>query len=441
MGELAADRVEPRTPIVVRQRLAPPHLLDVRRRMEVVGIEKRPAEPTRERGADRRFPDARDTHHDDDHQPTRWKSMKPRSGFVCTSRTRTRSPTSSPSCPRSTRPSTGGSKMRTHVPLADAPVTMPLNSCPMRREHAGGGGLADQPFDLLGAVLLERALRGQRGEVLVGVRDRPAGERRADEPLRDQVGIASVRGRRVRILAHREAEVADDALARERREVLAAAEQLDDGEREVGEAQGIGRAALQQERVQRGRVGVAREVFAEVGGERDDALPAFGRAHDATENGKPVRLEITRDRAVGCDHEVFDQRPRAVRLLRRQRGDLVAIHLGAELDRLEVERAVRVALGLEPLCDGVLELEVVRQARHRRGRGRQRPAVLEPGPQGPIGELRVVVDEGAIDGRAPQLSSPTANSMTTASRSTSGLSDVRSVLRRSGSIGKMRGGV
>jgi len=35
------------------------------------------------------------------------------------------------------------------------------------------------------------------------------------------------------------------SLARERREVLAAAEQLDDGERDVGEAQGIGRAALQ----------------------------------------------------------------------------------------------------------------------------------------------------------------------------------------------------
>jgi len=54
----------------------------------------------------------------------RTKSMKPRSASAATSFTRTRSPTSSPASPWTTRPSTGGASTRTHVPLSDAPVTI-----------------------------------------------------------------------------------------------------------------------------------------------------------------------------------------------------------------------------------------------------------------------------------------------------------------------------
>ena len=50
--------------------------------------------------------------------------MKPRSTSVETSRTVVRSPTSSPSKPRTTRPSTGGRTRRTHVPFPAAPVTI-----------------------------------------------------------------------------------------------------------------------------------------------------------------------------------------------------------------------------------------------------------------------------------------------------------------------------
>ena len=64
-------------------------------------------------------------------QVARAKSMKPRRGSVLTSRTRTRSPTSSPAAPRSSRPSTGVGTRRTHVPFGPAPVTTESNVLPI----------------------------------------------------------------------------------------------------------------------------------------------------------------------------------------------------------------------------------------------------------------------------------------------------------------------
>src|SRR5207237_3789099 len=64
--------------------------------------------------------------------PASVKSMKPRATSVCVSWTRTRSPTRSPSKPRTTRPSAAGLTMRTQVPLSLAPVTMPSNCAPIR---------------------------------------------------------------------------------------------------------------------------------------------------------------------------------------------------------------------------------------------------------------------------------------------------------------------
>ena len=62
---------------------------------------------------------------------SRTKSMKPRSTSAWTSLTRTSSPTSRPWNSRSSRPSVGGWKSRTHVPLSDAPVTMASNDSPI----------------------------------------------------------------------------------------------------------------------------------------------------------------------------------------------------------------------------------------------------------------------------------------------------------------------
>src|SRR5262249_37431222 len=155
--------------------------------------------------------------------------------------------------------------------------------------------------------LLEGALRGERPELVATVRNLLLSDRRADEALCDEIRIASVGRRRMRVLADGETEVSDDGLPREARDVLAASHQLDDRQREIGEAKGVGRAALEQERVQRGRVRRARELLAEAGGERDDALPAFGRADDAAQNGESLRLQEAGNAPVGRDHEVLDQ--------------------------------------------------------------------------------------------------------------------------------------
>src|ERR1022692_1629235 len=64
--------------------------------------------------------------------PMAAKSINPRETSVRSSCTRTRSPTSRPSDPRTTLPSATGPEMRTHVPLSDAPVTMPSNCVPIR---------------------------------------------------------------------------------------------------------------------------------------------------------------------------------------------------------------------------------------------------------------------------------------------------------------------
>jgi hypothetical protein len=64
------------------------------------------------------------------------KSMKPRLASVRRSCTRTRSPTSSPSKPRTTRPSVVGPVIRTHVPLSEAPVTIPSKRAPIREARS-----------------------------------------------------------------------------------------------------------------------------------------------------------------------------------------------------------------------------------------------------------------------------------------------------------------
>jgi hypothetical protein len=61
------DAVEPRPAIVVGERDAGAHLLDVGGRMQVVRVDQRPAEGGRERRADRRLARSRHAHQHDDH--------------------------------------------------------------------------------------------------------------------------------------------------------------------------------------------------------------------------------------------------------------------------------------------------------------------------------------------------------------------------------------
>ena len=76
--------------------------------------------------------------------PTFLKSMYPFSTSVRTSWTRSVCPTSSFSKPVTSLPSTGGWRMRTHVPFSDAPVTSASNCSPIldSRSIAAGAGRA-----------------------------------------------------------------------------------------------------------------------------------------------------------------------------------------------------------------------------------------------------------------------------------------------------------
>ena len=121
------------------------------------------------------------------------------------------------------------------------------------------------------------------------------------------------------------------------------------------------------------------------------------RAHDAAQDREPLRLEEARDDPVGRDHEVLDQVPGAVRLLGLEPAHGVAVELRAHLDGLELERAVLVAVRLQPLRHAVLELQVLRQPGNGRDRRRHRTAVLEPRADRMVGELGVVVHQGAVD--------------------------------------------
>src|SRR5262245_48151640 len=65
IGEPLPDRLEPRIPVVVVERLTGRHLGDVGLRMKVVRIRERHSKPLRERRADGRLTGARDPHDDD----------------------------------------------------------------------------------------------------------------------------------------------------------------------------------------------------------------------------------------------------------------------------------------------------------------------------------------------------------------------------------------
>ena len=166
------------------------------------------------------------------------KSMKPRSTSVPMSSTRTRSPTSRPCSPRTTRPSTGGRNTRTQVPFGGGAGHDAVEALAhARREQQRRGRLLDLAFDLGRVVLLLRAVARELAQLVDAVgRGRP-GERGLHEPLGHEVRVAAVRRRGVGVVLHRQAEVARRRLPRQLDAVLARAEQLDDGEREIREAQ------------------------------------------------------------------------------------------------------------------------------------------------------------------------------------------------------------
>ena len=146
------------------------------------------------------------------------KSMKPRSTSVWMSCTLTRSPTSSPceapdDAPFGRRPRDAHPRPLVRRAGHDAAE----RRADARRQQQRRRGLAHLPLDLRRVVLLQRAMRGERGELRVAVRRAPPVERGLDEALRDEVGKAAVRRGRMRVVLHRQREVSRRRRARELR--------------------------------------------------------------------------------------------------------------------------------------------------------------------------------------------------------------------------------
>jgi len=78
------------------------------------------------------------------------------------------------------------------------------------------------------------------------------------------------------VIARGQPEVAIRGLPRALDDVLSPAEQLDDGEREVGEPRRIFAAALGEEPLERACVRLGRKPAALGGGQLDEARPALG---------------------------------------------------------------------------------------------------------------------------------------------------------------------
>src|ERR1700682_6358881 len=123
----------------------------------------------------------------------------------------------------------------------------------------------------------------------------------------DEVGVAAVGCRGMRVVTHGQAEVTDGILAWTLEHVFAGAHGLDDGEREVGEPDRIRLAPPDEELLEGLGIWVRRQPIAEVGGNGLDAVPALGRADDAPDAGELLRLEEARGYAVRRDHEVLDE--------------------------------------------------------------------------------------------------------------------------------------
>src|SRR5713101_3888782 len=103
-------------------------------------------------------------------------------------------------------------------------------------------------------------------------------ECRLQEPLSDEIRKATVGRGGVRVVLHREPKVTVRLLAGELDDVLARAQELDHGQREIREPAGIRLAALSEEGFERLRAGSRGQVSPEACGQLDEAPPPLGGA-------------------------------------------------------------------------------------------------------------------------------------------------------------------
>jgi hypothetical protein len=81
-----------------------------------------------------------------------------------------------------------------------------------------------------------------------------------------------------------------------------------------------------------------------LGRDLHDPVPAFGRAHHASQGSGFLAVQKARSDAVGRNHEVFDDFLGPVGLIRLQIPDFVSGKDGAGLQRLETQGTVLMPL-------------------------------------------------------------------------------------------------
>ncbi len=156
-------------------------------------------------------------------------------------------------------------------------------------------------------------MRRDRGQFVIRVRRRRAGNRRLHKTLRHEIRIAAVRRRRMRVVVRGETEVTlIIGGPRLVHDVLTGTEQLHDAEREVREAQRIRLPSNGKKVRECLRIRICGKRDAVLCRDDHDAAPALRLAHHAPD-GRPLLFrEILRDRDVGGDHEILDQVARAI---------------------------------------------------------------------------------------------------------------------------------
>ena len=157
------------------------------------------------------------------------------------------------------------------------------------------------------------------------------------------------------IILDRQAEVTRFLDARLIENVLARAEELHYRQRKIGEVIRISGPPLQHEIVERDRVGVGGQIFPELLRQLYDALPPLGAAHDSPDRGDVMRLQKSRHRAVGGDHEILDHVGGGVLLGSLDRRDFAIVAHCSGLDCLDLQRAVVEAIPPQGSSDGALE--------------------------------------------------------------------------------------
>src|SRR5256885_14344069 len=90
-------------------------------------------------------------------------------------------------------------------------------------------------------------------------------------------------------------------------DILARAQQLDDGERKIGKARRVKIATFGQESVQRSGIRREWQRLSRLSRERDDPVPPLGGTQHPAQRWQALLVEISCGYAVGRNHEILDQ--------------------------------------------------------------------------------------------------------------------------------------